>query len=171
MATRKVYVSPSSQTGNIGVGTYGSEASRMQQLSDKLVPKLRAAGHTVYGGNNTLTLAQRIAASNSYGVDLHIALHSNAANGTARGTETWYYTTSTNGKRIAGLVQAEIMKIDPSRPNRGIKASTTYQELNSTTAVAVIIEVGFHDNAQDATWIVNNLDKIATAIATAIAAY
>lgn len=91
----KVYLSPSDQTGNIGVGTYGSEASRMQQLSNKVKTKLIALGHTVYGSDNSLSLAQRIAASNTDGVDVHVALHSNAGGGT--GPEIWHYPASTKG--------------------------------------------------------------------------
>lgn len=56
----RVYISPSSQTENVGVGSYGTEAARMQQLSNIVVAALRNMGHTVYGGDNSLTLSQRI---------------------------------------------------------------------------------------------------------------
>ena len=78
----KVYLSPSSQTGNVGVGSYGTEAERMQQLSSKVKTKLQALGHTVYGSDNSLDLTDRIAASNAAGVAAHIGLHSNAGGGT-----------------------------------------------------------------------------------------
>lgn len=165
----KVYLSPSSQTGNIGVGSYGTEAERMQQLSSKVKTKLQALGHTVYGSDNSLDLTDRIAASNAAGVAVHIGLHSNAGGGT--GPEVWYYTTSTNGKRLAQCIIDEIEDVPNCPPSRGIKASTAYQELKGTTAPAVIVEVAFHDNAIDANWIVNKMDSIAQAIADGINAY
>lgn len=165
----KVYLSPSSQTGNVGVGNYGTEADRMQELSDKVKTKLQAKGHTVYGNDNSMTLAERIAASNNADVNVHVALHSNAGGGT--GPEVWYYTTSTNGKRLAQCIIDEIVDV-PNCPNsRGIKASTGYQELKGTNAPAVIIEVAFHDRLSDANWIINNMNSIAQAIADGIDAY
>lgn len=65
----KVYLSPSSQTNNVGYGDYGTEADRMQQLSDKVKTKLKALGHTVYGSDNSLDLDERVAASSNAGVD------------------------------------------------------------------------------------------------------
>lgn len=167
----KIYVSPSSQTDNVGAGNYGTEADRMQQLSDYLVPKLKKAGYTVYGGDNSLSLSERVTASNNANVDLHIALHSNASkNGGARGAEALYYKDSTNSKKIAQLAIDKISAIAGAAPGRSPVASTFY-EVKNTTAVATIIEVGFHDNEKDAKWIVNNLSNIATAIYNAIKAY
>lgn len=165
----KVYISPSSQTGNVGVDNYGTEASRMQELSNLVVAKLGDKGITVYGGDNTLTLTQRINASNNTGVDCHVALHSNARGGT--GPEVWYYTNSSNGKRLAQSILSEIEGVSNCPKSRGIKASTGYAELNKTSAPAVIVEVAFHDNSSDAAWIINNMDEIAEAIADGIQAY
>lgn len=165
----KVYLSPSSQTNNVGVGNYGTEAERMQQLSDKVKTKLKAKGHTVYGSDNSLTLSQRITASNNAGVACHVALHSNAGGGT--GPEVWYYTSSSNGKRLAQNIIAEIEDVSGCPTSRGIKASTSYAELKQTSAPAVIVEVAFHDNASDVSWIINKMDAIAQAIADGIAAF
>lgn len=79
----KVYLSPSGQTRNTGVGNYGNEAERMQQLSNKVKALLQKKGYQVYGGDNTIGLGNRVKDSNTYGVDAHIALHSNAGTGTA----------------------------------------------------------------------------------------
>jgi N-acetylmuramoyl-L-alanine amidase len=164
----KIYVSPSSQTTNVGVGNYGTEAARMQQLSDLLVPKLKAKGYTVYGGTNTLTLSQRISASNANNVDYHVALHSNAGGGT--GPETWYYTGSASGQALGASILTKIKAVPGAATGRTNKSSTAYSELNNTTAVAVIVEVAFHDNLTDVNWMLSHWDAIATAIADGIAA-
>lgn len=165
----KIYLSPSDQAG-LGKGNYGTEGQRMQELSNKVKTKLQAKGHTVYGSNNSKGLTERIAESNSLNVNVHVALHSNAGGGT--GPEVWYYTTSSNGKRLAQCILDKIVTVPGCPKSRGIKAdSTEYGELRQTVAPAVIVEVAFHDNANDAAWILNNMDAIAQAIADGIAAY
>lgn len=167
----KVYLSPSSQTDNVGYGNYGTEADRMQELSDKIKSKLKNLGHTVYGSDNSLNLDERIAASNKANVDCHVALHSNAANGTARGPEAYYYSTSTNGKSLAQKVLDKVAAVDGCYKSRGIKATTTLAECKKTSAPTTLLEVAFHDNKDDAAWIIDKMDDIADAIANGIDAY
>ncbi|MEA4828252.1 N-acetylmuramoyl-L-alanine amidase family protein [Clostridium sp. JNZ J1-5] len=164
----KIYVSPSSQTTNVGVGNYGTEAARMKQLSDLLIPKLKAKGYTVYGGDNSLTLTQRISASNANNVDYHVALHSNAGGGT--GPETWYYTTSTGSKALGASILTKLKQVPGASTGRYNNGSTTYTELKDTVAIAVIVEVAFHDNINDVNWMLSHWDAIAQAIADGIAA-
>lgn len=117
----KVYFSPSSKTGNVGVDNYGTEGSRMQELSNLVVTKLGDKGITAYGSGNTLTLTQRINASNNAGVDSHIALHSNAGGGT--GPEVWYYTNPSYGKRLVQNILSEIEGVSNCPKSRDIKSS------------------------------------------------
>lgn len=167
----KVYLSPSSQNDNVGYGDYGTEADRMKDLSEKVKDKLVALGHTVYGNDNSLDLDARIAASNKADVDCHVALHSNASNGTARGTESYYYSTSTKGKRLAQNVLDQVTAVDGCFKSRGNKATTSLKECKNTSAPATLLEVAFHDNKDDAAWIVDKMDDIAAAIANGINAF
>ena len=166
----KIYISPSDQTANEGVGNYGNEADRMQELADILVPKLESAGHTVYGGDNSKDIYERVSEGNSSNVDLYIALHSNAAGSTARGATALYYTSSTNGKKIAQLCVDKISEIDGAASGRSL-ISSTYYEVRATNAVATIVEVAFHTNETDVKFIINNMDEIAQAICDAVEAY
>lgn len=165
----KIYISPSDQKSNVGVGNYGTEADRMQQLSNYVAAALKEMGHTVYGGNNSLNLDQRIAASNNARVDCHVALHSNAGGGT--GTEVWYYQSSTNGKRLATNLLNNVTAVSGCPGSRGIKATTTLKEVRGTTAPCALIEVAFHDRQTDVNWIIGNMAKIGKAIANAINAF
>lgn len=166
----KVYLSPLSQTNNVGVGSYGTEADRMQQLSDKVKAKLIAKGHTVYGNDNSLSLNERIAASNASGATLHVALHSNAASGNARGPEAFYKAGSNTGKRLANCILYEIADISGCAASRGLK-SDYLLETNNVTCTCALIEIAFHDNAEDVAWILSHMDDIAEAIATGICEY
>jgi len=49
--------------------------------------------------------------------------------------------------------------------------TTTLGEVSRTKAPSVLIEVAYHDNVQDANWIVNNINTIAQAIVTSMAEY
>jgi len=165
----KVYISPSNQTKNVGVGNYGTEAVRMQELSDYVVSALENMGHAVYGGDNSLTPDQKVAASNNASVNCHVALHSNASGGT--GTEVWYYSTSSNGKRLAQKLLDEVTGVSGCPGSRGLKPTITFVELKNTSAPSALIEVAFHDNQTDVNWIIGHMSEIGQAIADAINAF
>lgn len=109
----KVYLSPSSQTDNVGIGDNKTEGYRMQQLCDKVKATLIAKGHTVYGASTNLDLTACIADSNMPGANLHVRLHSNATSGsgTARDPEAHYYPNNLRGKRLASCILAEIASV------------------------------------------------------------
>ncbi len=97
----------------------------------------------------------------------NIALHSNGAGGTASGTENYYYAGSTAEKTCATSLMTEMTKITNCPKNRGSKTDTL-AETRDTTAVAVLIEVAFHDNTSDVKWMESNWSNIATAIANGV---
>ena len=47
--------------------------------------------------------------------------------------------------------------------------TTTLAELRRTTAPAVLVEVAYHDNFEDATWIINNIEAIGENLALSVA--
>ena len=49
--------------------------------------------------------------------------------------------------------------------------STTLAELRRTVAPANLIEVAYHDNWEDANWIINNIDPIARALVLSLTQY
>ena len=89
-----IYLSPSTQENNSFV-TGGTEEQYMNLLADKLVPYLDASGIRYVRNTPEMTAASSIAASNAGRYDLHLALHSNAAQpgryGSARGSLAFYY--------------------------------------------------------------------------------
>ena len=50
-------------------------------------------------------------------------------------------------------------------------ANTTLAELRLTDAPANLIELAYHDNVQDAAWIVNNINTIARTLVIALCEY
>ena len=112
-----------------------------------------------------MTAADSIAASNAGNFDLHLALHSNAAPegqyGTSRGSIAFYYPGSIQGKWAADIIANNLRSIYPLPDKVRAVSTTTLGEVRKVRAPAVLLELAFHDNPDDAAWIKNNLDEIA----------
>ncbi len=122
-----VYLSPSVQDFNIGVGDYGTEEERMNEVADVVENLLKQYGVTVYRNTPSMTLAQIVADSNSKNVDAHVALHSNAsATGEARGVEVYAFAPYTRGAQLAQDIYDEVAPIFPT-PGLGVKFANFYE--------------------------------------------
>lgn len=164
-----VYLSPSTQEYNMFVTGAGSEEYFMNLIADAMIPYLEQFGINYYRNTPEMTAGSSLRDSNARNVDFHIAIHSNASGpgqeGRNRGTIVFYYPGSANGQRMADILVQNFQEIYPI-PNL-VRAATTTSlgEVTQTAAPSVLIEVAFHDNVEDATWIQNNIDAIARAIA------
>ena len=164
----KVYISPSSQEDNRGVGNYGTEEVRMNQIADVVERELRRVGITTLRNNPSMNITQMVTASNNFGADVHLAIHSNAGGGT--GAEAYYYTGSASSQKLAQAVYNNLAPMTPTG-DRGVKATTQLYEVWATNAVATLVEIAFHDNATDASFIINNIQAIGIAIAKGVCSY
>ena len=169
-----IYLSPSTQESNLYVNG-GSEEEWMNRLADAMIPYLEASGIRYSRNTPDMTAVSSIRASNAGTYDLHLALHSNASApsnyGGTRGIIVFYYPGSTNGKRAAELVADTLKAIYPL-PNRvRTEATTSVGEVRQPRAPSVFIELGYHDNEDDATWIKSHLDETARSIVLALTEY
>lgn len=169
-----IYLSPSTQEWNYYVNG-GTEEYYMNLLADKMVPYLDASGIRYTRNTPDMTAASSIAASNAGNYDLHLALHSNAAAGSqagrARGSIAFYYPGSADGQRAAQLIVDGLKTIYPD-PNRvRTEATTSIGEVAKVRAPAVLLELAFHDNREDAAWIKANLDSAARILVLALTEY
>ena len=169
-----VFLSPSLQEWNPYVNG-GNEEYYMNLVADSIEPYLTASGIT-YGRNTpSQTLSQAIAQSNAGNYDLHLAIHSNAAgaanSGQVRGTDVYYYPTSSKGKRAAEIIAENWRDIYPLPDRVRTVASGSLAELKRTKAPAVLIETAYHDNLADAEWIQENIGVIGRNLAMSIAQF
>lgn len=169
-----IYLSPSTQENNLYVSG-GSEEEWMNRLADTMVPYLDASGIRYVRNTPDMTAASSIRASNAGNYDLHLALHSNAAPsgryGQVRGILVFYYPGSTNGKRAADIFADNLKAIYPLPDRVRAEATTAIGEVRQPRAPSVFLELGYHDNADDAAWIKNNLDGIARNLVLSLTEY
>ena len=93
-------------------------------------------------------LQKRCEISDAAGSDYFVAIHMNSADAeAASGTETYYYSSSTDGKELASDIQSSLVNaIDLT--DRGIKTAN-YYVIKYTAAPAVLVEVGFISNPEE----------------------
>ena len=169
-----LYLSPSTQENNYYVNG-GTEEENMNLLADRMVPYLDASGIRISRNTPSMTAASSIAASNAGNYDLHLALHSNAAPegryGQARGILVFHYPGSAQGKRAAEIV-AENLKASYPLPDKvRVEPTTAIGEVRRVRAPSVFLEIGYHDNPDDAAWIKNNMGEIARVLVLSLAEY
>jgi len=169
-----IYLSPSTQENNYFVSG-GTEEQYMNLLADKMVPYLDASGIRYVRNTPSMTAASSIAASNAGNFDLHLALHSNAAPegryGTARGSIVFYYPGSAQGQRAARIIADGLKAIYPIPNLVRAEGTTAIGEVRRVRAPSVFLELAFHDNVEDASWIKNNLDAIARNLVLSLTEY
>ncbi len=104
-----------------------------------------------------VTLSARRAQSVSYDPYLFCSIHLNAFNGSAHGTETWYYWSSGNSKPLANKVHATMVQ-QLGRTNRGVKQNGWTVITGSASVPAILTEALFVDNKTE--WSMINKESL-----------
>jgi N-acetylmuramoyl-L-alanine amidase len=147
----------------------------MNLIADAMVPYLRANGIEFTRNDPGMTLSQVIAQSNAGQYDVHLALHSNAAPehlaGTLQGPDVYYYTYSGPGQTLANIIADNLREIYPNPNLVAVIPNSTLAELRRTRAVTALVEVAYHDNFDDATWIAENIWPIARSLVLSLTEY
>ena len=159
-----IYLSPSTQEFNEYI-TGGSEEYWMNLLADAMEPILTSSGIRYIRNTPDMTAASSILASNAGNYGLHLALHSNASGegqaGQNRGILAFYYPGSAQGLRAAQLLVDGLKAIYPLPNLVRTEPTTTLGEIRRVRAPSVLLELGYHDNYEDAVWITSHIDAMA----------
>ncbi|OON99127.1 MAG: hypothetical protein ATN35_02130 [Epulopiscium sp. Nele67-Bin004] len=142
--------------GAVSNGKYESPIAL--DYAKELENQLKVQGITTYMSRNTeddiITLQERTNKANALGVDLYVSIHVNAAGeaykGIANGVEVLYYTDATLPTNICNAICTAT-----GATNRGAKQRKDLHVLRCSTMQAILIEVGFIDNA-------NEIEKVVT---------
>ncbi len=170
----KIFLSPSTQEFNQYTGG-GTEEQYMNLLADRMEPYLRASGITYVRNDPGRGAAGAIADSNAAYYDVHLALHTNASppnlSGQLRGIDIYYSPSSAESERLATIIANNFKSIYPLPDRSNARPTTTLGEVTRTRAVAVLCEIGYHDNPEDAAWIRGNLTPIAANLTESLCDY
>ena len=132
-------------TFNVRVACHLQRCLKNHGIESIIYDEYHGLGYTAAIG----WLAQTLKAD---GVNLAIELHFNAASASASGCEMLYYHRSASGKRLAALLQREVLR-EYDIQDRGIKPTKRFSRggafLVKTKCVAVLCEPFFGTNARD----------------------
>ena len=169
----RIYLSPSTQEYNEYVNDLGTEEQNMNRLADALVPYLDRLGIAYNRNTPEMTAGSSIRQANATPpYDLYLALHSNASPeqfaGLLRGPDIYYNPANSESRRAADLIADEFRKIYPEPQLVDVRPTDFLGEVLRPNYPAVLVETAYHDNPDDAAWILNNFDAIARALANAV---
>lgn len=168
---KKIYVSPSSQTANMYVTGNTTEAIQCGRIAQALVTALQRVGFEARTNTDTRkSMYDRVRESNSWGADVHIPIHTNACNGKVKGTRLFSFNKTGTGYKVCEAIMKTLAPITPGASD-GISAWPGLYEVKSANAPTAYIEVGFHDNSEEAAWMINHTDDIAEAICEGLCNY
>ena len=88
-----------------------------------------------------------------------------------RGSDVYYYRDSARGKAAAEIFANNLKLVYPNPSDVTAVPNTSLAELRRTRATTVLLELAYHDNPQDAQWLVNNIEEIAKNLSLSIADY
>lgn len=166
----KIYINPSVQFKNQYYDKVHTEGQVMNEIALILVNRLKAETNLQIKANlDGLSLSNSVKESNAYHPDLHFAIHSNGGGG--NGSEVWVSKKSyLFGKSILeSLNQVHNFK------NRGIKygdgTDASLYEIKNVLASSALIEILFHDEINQANFILNNKQLIANSFFNGIVNY
>ncbi len=161
---------------NSGVSEFMFNETLAMKIADLLV----ASGIRPFVVYRDGTYEELPAHVNLTEADIAISLHCNAFNKKQNGSETLYYVKSKNGKRLAGLIQNEIVKCLRLH-DRGLKPCNVAHEgkagdrgghlLKYTDMPCAIAEPFFIDCDKSLALAQNKIDELAKAYVSAIIRY
>lgn len=161
--SKKIYISPSSQPANTYAVGNTNEQEQCRKIAAALEKELDRCGFNAKTGISD-SMYTRVPESNAFGADLHLPIHTNAFDGKVAGLRIMVYKKGGEAEQIAKAIMATLAPITPGASD-GISEYPGLYEVKNSNAICVYIEVGFHDNPEEAKWIIEHTQDIAVAIA------
>ena len=165
----KVFLSPSNQYDNRYAYGDTTEGVQCGKIAEACKAALERSGVTVKLMHDE-SMQEKCAASNAFGADLHVPIHTNAFNGTVSGTRMFYYAEGGEGQKACQAIFARLAPVTPGT-SENIRADASLYEVRVPAAPTAYIECEFHDNPTASKWIVENTGLIGETIARGICDY
>lgn len=177
----KVFINPGHHPGvdSGAVNKYHDikEANVVRSIGDMIEKYLVAAGIAVVSLQSDNLAGENpyypnvCGLANNSKADLFISLHCNSSvNKKARGTETLVYSLGSSSEKAARLMLKQLVS-SLGTVDRGVKERPDLIVLKRTVMPAVLLEIAFISNNEEAELLVNKQHEIARAIARGITDY
>lgn len=133
------------------VYTIGQELARILEANGNFEVKLsRPTPTTQLGTSNTTSLAARVNEANAWGADYFISLHTNASDSpTPSGSEALVFSQPSAAASLGADILEWLNRLTGLR-NRGVVTRSGLYVLRKTRMPAVLLELGFITNPNDA---------------------
>ena len=170
--SKKIYISPSSQSGNTYATGNTNEKEQCHKIAKACVDYLKKKGLSVkctYSDD----MYVRVRESNLFGADLHVAIHTNATakHNITGGTQILLYNLSGERKKVGQAVLNRIAPLTPGKSAERLIEKPDFYEINSANGMTVYCECEFHDTKEGSDFIRKNTKQIGEAIAKGICDY
>ena len=165
----KIFISPSDQNRNTYASGNTAEDIQCGKIGIATKSALERCGFDVMLMQYA-TMAEKCAASDAFGAELHVPIHSNAFNANVTGTRIFYGVDGSAGHKAAKAILARLGPVTPGAPDM-VQAYPQLYEIRTPKAPTAYIEADFHDVAAVAGWIIDNTAVIGEAICQGICNY
>lgn len=181
----KIYIDQGHNPKNPNAGAEGNglrEQDLVYEIGVRLAALLRAnpefdvrlsrpTPDTLLGNSNSESLRLRVNDANSWGADYFLSLHTNASSqSAATGSEAFVYSKPSRAADLAEDILRELSNYTGLR-NRGVFSRTGLYVLRRTAMPAILLELGFITNPNDASLMLNQPDLFARGIYEGILDY
>ncbi len=154
-------------TYNVGIylARYLNDDYRFSAMTSRKTPD------EILGTNNTTSLRARVEMANNWPADYFISIHVNASENPAlNGSEVYVYSENSPAYDMGTDILNSIVEIVGTRNNR-VRISRTLFVLRRTTMPAMLVELGYITNYEDAIQLRDNQRLFAYAIYRGILNY
>ena len=166
---KKVFLSPSNQYDNRYAAGNTTEGAQCGYIAEACKEALERSGIEVKLMHDE-SMQEKVAASNAFGADLHVPIHTNAFNGTVTGTRMFCFNSNGEGMKACQAIFNRLAPITPGT-SENIRVDASLYEVRVPSAPTAYIECEFHDSVESAEWIINHTGYIGETIARGICDY
>lgn len=170
--SKKIYISPSNQVGNLYATGNTNEKVQCHKIAKACVNYLKKAGFNVKCTYN-LDMYKRVQESNAFGADMHVAIHTNATakHNITGGTQILLYSLEGERKKAGQAVLQRLAPITPGKSAERLISKPDFYECRAANGLTVYCECEFHDTKEGSDFIIKNTTQIGEAIAKGICDY
>lgn len=170
----RVYLSPSLENYNHFIDG-GTEQEYVNLIADAMEPTLLSSAIEFSRNEASMTLSQVISYVNGGDYDVYVSIHTITAppafSGTMRGINVFYFVGNPYSEELVDCVIKNLKNIYDNESTIKKIPTMTVKELTRTKIPAVLIELGYNDNEEDARWIKDNINTIGEALSFSLAEY